>query len=113
MTAAGVAAVRSGSGRSFGSGRNDDDDWSGPVIGGGGSHRDRVVEAALKPAPPTPSGADQLGLQVGDDVEHPKFGDGVITAVEGTGDKTVAHVHFAGGVGTKQLLLAWAPLTKR
>jgi DNA helicase-2/ATP-dependent DNA helicase PcrA len=91
----------------------DDDDWSGSVIGGGQRHRDRVVEAALKPAPPTPSGADQLGLVVGDDVEHPKFGDGVITAVEGTGDKTVAHVHFAGGVGTKQLLLAWAPLTKR
>lgn len=97
----------------FGSRRADDDDWSGPVIGGGQSHRDRVVDAALRPAPPTPSGADQLGLTVGDDVRHPKFGDGVITAVEGTGDKTVAHVHFADGVGAKQLLLAWAPLTKR
>ncbi len=108
----GGSGSRSG-GRSFGSRRSDDDDWTGSVIGGGQSHRDRVVEAALKPAPPTPSGADQLGLQVGDDVEHPKFGDGVITSIEGTGDKTVAHVHFAGGVGTKQLLLAWAPLTKR
>ncbi len=104
----------SSTGNSWGSSRrNGDDEWSGSVIGGGQSHRDGVVEAALKPVPPTPSGADQLGLQVGDDVEHPKFGDGVITAVEGTGDKTVAHVHFAGGIGTKQLLLAWAPLTKR
>jgi len=104
----------SSTGNSWGSSRrNGDDEWSGSVIGGGQSHRDRVVEAALKPAPPTPSGADQLGLQAGDDVEHPKFGDGVITAVEGAGDKAVAHVHFAGGIGTKQLLLAWAPLTKR
>jgi DNA helicase-2/ATP-dependent DNA helicase PcrA len=112
----------SGGGRSWGSGgvggyrsprRSDDDDWTGSVIGGGQSHRDRVVEAALKPAPPQPSGADQLGLRVGDDVHHGKFGDGVITAIEGTGDKTVAHVHFAGGVGSKQLLLAWAPLEKR
>jgi DNA helicase-2/ATP-dependent DNA helicase PcrA len=112
-----------GGGRSWGSGgggggyrsprRSDDDDWTGSVIGGGQSHRDRVVEAALKPAPPQPSGADQLGLRVGDDVHHGKFGDGVITLIEGTGDKTVAHVHFAGGVGSKQLLLAWAPLEKR
>ncbi len=83
------------------------------VIGGRSRHREDVVEAALKPAPPSPSGADKLGLAVGDDVHHNAFGDGVITAIEGSGDKTVAHVHFAGGVGTKQLLLSWAPLEKR
>jgi DNA helicase-2/ATP-dependent DNA helicase PcrA len=102
-----------GGGSGYGTRRSDDDDWTGSVIGGGQSHRDRVVEAALKPTPPQPSGADALGLKVGDDVHHGKFGDGVITAIEGTGDKTVAHVHFAGGVGSKQLLLAWAPLEKR
>jgi DNA helicase-2/ATP-dependent DNA helicase PcrA len=110
----GGRAWGSGGGGGYGSRRSsDDDDWTGAVIGGGQSHRDRVIDAALKPAPPQPSGADQLGLKVGDDVHHGKFGDGVITAIEGTGDKTVAHVHFAGGVGTKQLLLAWAPLEKR
>jgi DNA helicase-2/ATP-dependent DNA helicase PcrA len=93
--------------------RGDDDDWSGSVIGGGGrSRRDESVESALKPPPPKPSGADQIGLQVGDDVSHGKFGDGVITAIEGSGDKAEAVVNFRG-IGEKRLLLAWAPLTKR
>ena len=100
--------------------RSEDDDWSGSVIGGGGRDRDRdrerhredVIEAALKPTRPAPSGADALGLKVGDDVHHNKFGDGVITAIEGAGDKAEAVVHFAG-VGEKRLLLAWAPLEKR
>jgi DNA helicase-2/ATP-dependent DNA helicase PcrA len=93
--------------------RAEDDDWSGSVIGGGGrSHRDDVIDAALKPTRPAPSGADALDLRVGDDVHHAKFGDGVITAIEGTGDKAEAVVQFAG-VGEKRLLLAWAPLEKR
>ena len=94
--------------------RSEDDEWSGPVIGGGGrdQHREDVIEAALAPTRPAPSGADALGLKVGDDVHHGKFGDGVITAIEGSGDKAEAVVHFAG-VGEKRLLLAWAPLQKR
>ena len=52
---------------------------------GGRSHRDEVVEAALKPTRPAPSGADAIGLRVGDDVHHAKFGEGVITAIEGVG----------------------------
>ena len=62
--------------------------------------------------PPAPSGADAIGLKVGDDVHHAKFGEGVITAIEGSGDKAEAVVHFAG-IGEKRLLLAWAPLQKR
>ena len=96
----------SGSSWSGGSRRSDDDDWSGSVIGGR-----RSDDSLPKPAPPEPSGADQLGLRVGDDVRHGKFGDGVITAIEGAGDKAEAVVHFRG-VGEKRLLLAWAPLEK-
>ncbi|MBU3701016.1 MAG: ATP-dependent DNA helicase PcrA, partial [Acidimicrobiia bacterium] len=88
--------------------RADDDEWSGSVIGGR-SRRDEAREAALRPAPPEPSGADRLGLKVGDDVRHGKFGEGVILALEGTGDKTEAVVRFPS-VGEKRLLLAWAPL---
>jgi DNA helicase II / ATP-dependent DNA helicase PcrA len=93
--------------------RGESDTWGG---GGGGSfsrsgHRERAVEAALKPAPPAPSGADQIGLRVGDDVSHEKFGEGVIVAIEGSGDKAEAIVNFRG-VGEKRLLLAWAPLDK-
>jgi DNA helicase-2/ATP-dependent DNA helicase PcrA len=74
-------------------------------------HRERVVESALERSRPTPSGADALGLRVGDDVRHGKFGEGVILGLEGTGDKIEAVVNFRD-VGEKRLLLAWAPLEK-
>jgi DNA helicase-2/ATP-dependent DNA helicase PcrA len=73
--------------------------------------RDRIVEAALRPKGPTPSGAESLGLKVGDDVRHSKWGEGVILDIEGAGDKTEAVVRFPE-VGEKRLLLAWAPLEK-
>lgn len=78
------------------------------------AHRDRVVEAAIrsgsKPVP-TPSNSQELGLRVGDDVEHPAFGTGVIIDIAGTGEKAEATINFPG-VGTKHLALAWAPLKK-
>ncbi len=77
-------------------------------------HRDRVVEAAIrsgsKPAP-TPSNSQDLGLRIGDDVEHPAFGAGVIIDISGTGEKAEATINFPG-TGTKHLALAWAPLKK-
>ncbi len=92
--------------RSFGSYDPDEADRPSYV-----AHRERVVEAALKPTPPQPSHADRLGLRVGDDVCHGTFGEGVILRLEGEGDKAVATVRFAGGM-QKQLLLSWAPLEK-
>ena len=88
-------------------------------FGGGGRRermsegRDRIVDQAIARTPkgPTPSGADQIGLKVGDDVRHSAFGEGVIVDLTGTGDKTEARVNFAG-VGEKTLLLSWAPLEK-
>jgi DNA helicase-2/ATP-dependent DNA helicase PcrA len=88
--------------------------WSGTRDIGDSSYavrRDEIVERAMRPAPPQPSGADQLGLRVGDDVRHAKFGEGVIIELRGDGDKTDARVHFAD-VGEKVLLLSWAPLQK-
>ncbi|MDR8019653.1 UvrD-helicase domain-containing protein [Nesterenkonia aerolata] len=49
-------------------------------------------------------------LSPGDTVTHQKFGRGEVLAVEGTGDKTVAKVSFAGS--EKRLLLRYAPLEK-
>jgi DNA helicase II / ATP-dependent DNA helicase PcrA len=77
-------------------------------------HRDRVVEAAMSAGrrpPPRPSGADGLGLRIGDDVEHPSFGEGVILDISGSGGTAEAVVRFRGGA-TKHLDLAWAPLKK-
>ncbi len=79
------------------------------------AHRERVVEAAIRSGAqntPTPSNSQELGLRVGDDVEHPSFGEGVIIDISGTGDKAEAVINFPG-VGTKHLALAWAPLKKR
>jgi DNA helicase-2/ATP-dependent DNA helicase PcrA len=77
------------------------------------AHRERVVEAAMRAGQrsPQPSGADAIGLKVGDDVEHPTFGEGIILEVRGSGDRAEATIRFAG-VGTKHLSLAWAPLKK-
>jgi DNA helicase II / ATP-dependent DNA helicase PcrA len=77
-------------------------------------HRERVVESAMRSravAPPTPSNSQELGLRIGDDVEHPAFGEGVIIDISGTGEKAEATINF-GGAGTKHLALAWAPLKR-
>jgi DNA helicase II / ATP-dependent DNA helicase PcrA len=78
------------------------------------AHRDRVVEAALqfaKKHTPEPSNSQELGLRVGDRVEHPSFGAGVLLDVKGEGDRAEATINFSS-VGTKHLSLAWAPLKK-
>jgi DNA helicase II / ATP-dependent DNA helicase PcrA len=76
--------------------------------------RDRIVEQALSsrtPREPVTTGAESLGLRVGDDVRHNKWGEGVVLDVIGTGDKAEAVVRFPE-VGEKRLLLSWAPLEK-
>ncbi len=99
----GPARGDGGDGRTFGRGSGRGRDWE--------DHRERVVDQALARAEPAPTGADRLGLAVGDDVRHGTFGEGVIQRIEGEGDKAQAHVHFVG-VGDKVLLLSWAPLEK-
>jgi DNA helicase-2/ATP-dependent DNA helicase PcrA len=88
------------------------------------AHRDEVARAAIRAgerrneartpmstAPSGARGAERMGLNVGDDVLHDKFGEGVVLALHGDGDKAEAVVNFRG-VGEKRLLLAWAPLQK-
>lgn len=77
---------------------------------------DNVAAAALvqshMPQPPAGArGAERVGLRIGDDVTHEKFGEGVILDLRGEGDRAEARVRFRG-VGEKTLLLAWAPLTR-
>jgi superfamily I DNA/RNA helicase len=83
---------------------DDDVDW----------HRERVVDAAINAGrrnAPAPANSQELGLRVGDDVEHPSFGEGVILEIRGQGDKAEATIRFRD-VGTKHLSLAWAPLKR-
>jgi DNA helicase II / ATP-dependent DNA helicase PcrA len=74
--------------------------------------RSTVVSGGGGPSQAGSSGAESLGLRVGDDVTHGTFGEGVILHLEGSGDKAEAVVRFRD-VGEKRLLLAWSPLRKR
>src|SRR5207237_2157996 len=82
-----------------------------------GSRRDRMTSPAPvgasggRPGAGPGSGAERLGLRVGDDVAHDKFGEGVIIDLEGEGDKAEAVVRFREA-GERRLLLAWAPLRR-
>ena len=77
-------------------------------------HRDAVVEAAIASANTAPTGArgaESLGIRAGDDVEHEKFGEGVVLEVIGDSDRAEAVVNFPD-FGEKRLLLSWAPLRR-
>ena len=50
-------------------------------------------------------------IAVGDTVRHDKWGPGKVVSVRGTGDRAEAEIVFEQ-VGTKRLLLCWAPLEK-
>ncbi len=92
--------------RSDGGGRRE---GFAPVTGEG---RDRMVDQAIRAGQrPASTGAERLGLRIGDDVRHVKFGDGVILGIEGTGDKAEAIVRFSD-FGEKRLLLSWSPLER-
>ncbi|MCW8880015.1 MAG: UvrD-helicase domain-containing protein, partial [Kangiellaceae bacterium] len=54
--------------------------------------------------------AEEAGYVLGQMVEHPKFGVGVILNFEGEGDRTVAHINFENGE-SKRLMLSYARLT--
>src|SRR5207302_891904 len=90
---------------------------TGRTAPGRGSVRERQLGTGVVGAPRGPgggpvtgaAGAEKLGLRVGDDVAHEKFGEGVIIGLEGEGDKAEALVRFRHA-GEKRLLLSWAPL---
>src|SRR5664280_2056662 len=63
-------------------------------------------------APPVRStGAEKLGLVVGERVVHDRYGPGVVESVDGSGSHARASVNFEEH-GTKQLVLAMTPLRR-
>ncbi|WP_354622814.1 DNA helicase II [Psychromonas sp. MME2] len=52
---------------------------------------------------------DIQGFRLGQQVKHPKFGEGTITGQEGSGENSRLQVHFMG-VGSKWLMTAYARL---
>ncbi|HEY1733913.1 MAG TPA: 3'-5' exonuclease, partial [Acidimicrobiales bacterium] len=59
----------------------------------------------------TTTGAEDLGLAAGDKVVHDRWGDGVVIATVGKGERAQAKVKFAS-VGEKRLLLSATPLER-
>ncbi len=121
---------------SSGSRWRDDSDGGGRVYGGsrsgsgsGGSgtyqrgrhpldtdsHRERVVDAAIKAGARAvadkTTGAEAMGLSIGDRVRHGKYGEGVVLLVRGEGDKAEATIRFPNH-GEKSFILAWTPIQK-
>ncbi len=102
----------------------DDDAFSGPVIGAGRPGNGVSAGGSRAGAPvrlgaprraaagsPAASGAETLQLAVGDHVAHATLGAGTVVSTEGSGDRLVAKVRFAGGA-EKRLLVRMAPLRK-
>ena len=63
-----------------------------------------------KETPLPQSAAGDVGLKVGNVIEHQRFGIGKVIKIEGTGENTKATVEFRNS-GTKQLLLKFARFT--
>jgi DNA helicase-2/ATP-dependent DNA helicase PcrA len=57
-------------------------------------------------------GHEPLAVAAGDTVFHDRWGEGVVLSVRGGGDRAEATISFSE-VGEKNLLLAYAPLTRR
>lgn len=72
------------------------------------------IKAHFQPSSPAkqkiPSAAEAVGIPMGQNVAHAKFGQGVVLAVEGSGAHTRVQVKF-GEHGVKWLVLAYANLT--
>lgn len=64
------------------------------------------------PARPASSAAPASGFAAGDRVRHAKWGEGVVIAVERSGDDEVLTVAFSAPHGIKKLLSAYAPLVR-
>lgn len=78
-----------------------------PQFGGAGSRSSRWW---VSPLLGLRGAVESLPFKLGAQVNHAKFGDGVVTGYEGSGAHTVVMVHFTDE-GTKRLVVAYANLS--
>ena len=83
--------------------------WSGSSAAS--APRPAAPVGMLKRPEPTAGTRPVVALAVGDRVLHKTFGMGTVTGTSGVGDKAEATIDF-GTVGTKRLLLRYAPVDK-
>lgn len=87
-----------------------EDSFTSPVSQASRNARLRKIETETKPATSSIPVTDLSGFKVGMKVNHVRFGNGEILAIEGNGGNTKATVVF-DLFGEKQLLLKFAKLT--
>ncbi|MET3182447.1 UvrD-helicase domain-containing protein [Variovorax sp. NFACC27] len=104
----GFAPSAFGYGGGYGSTRGGSGGYGGGYGGSSGGSRDKDTFAS-PPVPPQKT-APSHGLRSGMQVFHNKFGEGTVTALEGSGDDARAQVKFARH-GVKWLALSVAKLT--
>ena len=83
--------------------------WSGAQAAS--APRPAAPVGTLRRPEPTAGTRPVVALSVGDRVLHKTFGMGTVTGTSGVGDKAEATIDF-GTVGTKRLLLRYAPVDK-
>ena len=83
--------------------------WSGATTAS--APRPMAPAGAFKRPEPTAGTRPVVALSIGDRVLHKTFGMGTVTGTSGVGDKAEATIDF-GTVGTKRLLLRYAPVDK-
>jgi DNA helicase-2/ATP-dependent DNA helicase PcrA len=88
-----------------------EDVGGGIVIGGGRGIAPGGSPHPAAQAPATTSGAECLGLVPGDAVVHARFGQGVVTEVQGEGEDARAAIRFREH-GEKRFLLALSPIER-
>ena len=86
---------------------NDEDGF----VGRGGDFTSGKAFGAGTAPPVRSTGAENLGLRVGERVVHDRYGPGLVTKVDGSGSHARASVAF-DDYGTKELVLAMTPLQR-
>lgn len=71
--------------------------------------REQIVDRAMESG--TEVATSGPNVKEGDDVRHARYGEGVVLALQGSGDKTEVTIRFPEE-GEKTFLLSWAPIEK-
>ncbi|WP_115924152.1 DNA helicase PcrA [Calidifontibacter indicus] len=71
-----------------------------------------VARLAARPGVKSPGNHPIPSLDAGDRVTSDSFGLGTVVRLEGTGDRTIAHIDFGGDYGVKRLALRYGKVEK-
>ena len=83
-----------------------------PARTGADLANETVARLAARPGVKSPGNHPIPSLDAGDRVTSDSFGLGTVVRLEGTGDRTIAHIDFGGDYGVKRLALRYGKVEK-